>query len=904
MKFFGRRKFEDDMDVELRFHIEAFTEDLVRSGLDRGEAERRARVEFGAKEAIKDECRRSRGFQIMDELRAHLRYALRGLRKNPFVTAIAILSLGLGIGANAAIFSLFDQILLRSLPVPQPERLVNLSSPGPRGQANVSCDFIASCDYVFTYLMFRDLQQAQTPFTGIAAQVFRKANLSCEKQTRSGFALFVSGSYFPVLGLRPVLGRLLEPSDEHAPGQAQAVVLSYNFWRGRFNGNPAVLNQTLIVNAQPLTIVGIAQEGFNGTIVGMTPDVFVPITMYGAGFVSPLTQRRNYFLYLFARLKPGVSVDEAASAINGPYRNILNEVEAPLQQMTEQTLAEFKARTLKLEPGKRGKSELYDQARVPLTLLIGLSGLVLLIACANIANLLLARAATRTGEMAIRLSIGGNRRQLVAQLLTESCLLAALGGAFSLLVGQWTLHLIASVIRPDLGALELEGIQYALDTRAMLFAAALTLGTGILFGLFPALHSSHPDLVSTLKGNSGPPGGSSAATRFRWSLATAQIGLSMALLILAGLLTKSLLNASRANLGFRVDNLVTFSVSPYANGYSRARVVALYERIEDELRRLPDVTRVTSSNVGLFGDDNTAQLWETRLRVQAYPYGLNVDTNARWANVGADYFRTLAIPLISGREFTVSDAGSTPKVAIVNEEFVRKFNLGTDATGKRIGIFGGPLDTEIIAVARNARYSELRGEIQPEFFLPYRQRSEISGNTFFVRTSGNPERILAAIPPLLARIDSNVPVDGLRTMSEQFQAYITINRVTGVLSAAFAVLATLLAAIGLYGVLAYTLAQRTREIGIRIALGADPLRVRRMVFGQAVWMIVPGVIIGFVVALALGHFAESLLFQLKAQDPMVLGLSGVVLALVAFSAGLIPAYRASRLDPLTALRYE
>jgi predicted permease len=446
--------------------------------------------------------------------------------------------------------------------------------------------------------------------------------------------------------------------------------------------------------------------------------------------------------------------------------------------------------------------------------------------------------------MAIRLSIGGSRGQLIAQLLTESCLLAALGGAFSLLVAQWTLNLIASVIRPELAPVELAGIQYVLDTPAMLFAAALTLGTGILFGLFPALHSSRPDLVSTLKGTAGQPGGSRAAARFRWSLATAQIALSMALLILAGLFTKSLFNASRTDLGFRTDNLITFSVSPRTSGYDLERSRALYERIEDGLNTLPGVTRVTSSNVGLFGGDNTAELWETRVRVQGYPFALDVDTNARFALVGADYFRTLGIPLIAGRDFTQFDAGGAPKVAIVNEKFVEKFNLSADVVGKQIGVYGAPLDTAIVGVARNARYSELRGEIQPEVFLPYRQRSEVTGNNFYVRTAGNPARILAAIPPLIAGIDSNVPVDGLRTMPEQFQAYITISRVTSILSTAFAVLATLLAAIGLYGVLAYAVAQRTREIGIRMALGAVPSRVRRMVFGQVAWMTVIGGMIG------------------------------------------------------------
>jgi predicted permease len=485
-----------------------------------------------------------------------------------------------------------------------------------------------------------------------------------------------------------------------------------------------------------------------------------------------------------------------------------------------------------------------------------------------------------------------------------SALLAALGGAFGLLVARWTLNLFAWVMRPEMVPAELAGIQYSLDSRAMVFAAFLTLGTGILFGLFPALQSSRPDLFAALKGNAGQPGGSRAAARFRWSLVTAQIAMSMALLMLAGLFTKSLFNASHADLGFRPENLITFSLSPRLNGYSRERTAALYERIEDELRAIPGASGVTSSYVGLFAGDETAEVWETRVRVQGFPFALDVNTNARFRIVGADYFRTVGIPLIAGRDFTQFDADGAPKVAIVNEKFVEKFNLANDAIGKRIGPYGGRSDTEIIGVARDAKYSELRAGVQPEFFLPYRQRSEFSDNNFYVRTAGNPAPILAAIPPLMARIDSNVAIDHLRAMPEQIQSYITVSRVTGILSAAFAAVATLIAAIGLYGVLAYTILQRTKEIGVRMALGADRSCVQHMVLGQVAWMTVIGGTIGFAVTLAVGRFGESLLFQLNSRDPLVLGLSGFLLVVVAFAAGFIPAYRASRLDPLTALRYE
>ena len=826
-----------------------------------------------------------------------LKIAIRNLFKNPFVTTVAVISLALGIGANAAIFSLFNQILLRELPVTRPDLLVNLSSPGPR-QGSVSCDFIADCDFVFTYPMFRDLQREQTPFTDIAAQVFFSANLSYEKQTQSGRGLVVSGSYFPALGLQPALGRLIASSDETTPGEPHIVVLTHDYWRSRFNANPGILNQILTVNGQPMTIVGVAPAGFTGTTVGTIPQVFVPLTAVDTaipGF-KPFQDRRNYFLYLFARLKPGVSLTQAAAAINGPYHNIINSVDAPLQRMSEQTLAKFKAKELRLDPGKRGSSELQKQSRIPLTLLTGVTIFVLFIACANIANLLLARAAARSAEMAIRLSIGGSRRQLVGQLLIESCLLGALGGALSLPVAQWTLRVIGSLIPAELG-----GINYGVDPPTTAFAAALTLGTGILFGLFPALHSSRPDLMSELKGQTGRSSGSQGAARFRVSLATAQIALSMALLILAGLFTKSLFNVSRTELGFQTDKLITFAVSPGLNGYPSEKMVQVYERIESELSTLPGVTGITSSTVPLVGGDNSG----TNVSVQGFQGGLDVDEHSMYTAIGEHYFQTLGIPLIAGREFTASDANGTPKVAIVNEKFAEKFNLGSDAVGKRMSMGRATkLDMEIVGLTRSAKYSEVKSEIPPVFFLPYRQRAPVPATNFYVRTAADPRQVLPAIQPLVARVDSNLPVEHLRTMPEQVNDNIAITRVIAILSASFASLATLLAAIGLYGVLAYTVAQRTREIGVRMALGAAPSGVRRMVLRQVLWMTLIGGTIGVGAALALGRFGESLLFQLNGRDPVVLTLAAGLLALVALGAGFIPAHRASRVDPIRALRYE
>jgi len=826
-----------------------------------------------------------------------LKLAVRSLLKNPFVMIVAIISLALGIGANAAIFSIFHQILLRDLPVREPARLVNFSSPGPK-QGGSSCSDIGDCDSVFSYPMFRDLERQQTVFTSIAAHVTFTANLAYDGQTENGRGFVVSGSYFPVLGLQPALGRLFGPADDAKLDEPQAVVLSYDYWTRRFAENPGVLNQTLTINGKPMTIVGVAPKGFDGTSVGMKPRVFVPITLMRTAWpnFNNFENRKGYWAYLFARLKPGISMEQAAAPINGLYRNILNEVDAPLQQMSEQTLARFKAKKIELAPGNRGQSDMHGEARLPLSLLLGVTAFVLLIACSNIANLLLVRAATRSGEMAVRLSIGANRRQLITQLLTESLLIAILGGLVSLVVAHWTLNLIESLVPTGDIVLKFE-----LNGAALLFTAALTLGTGILFGLFPALHSTRPNLINTLKGQTGQPGGARSAARFRATLATAQIALSMALLILAGLFTKSLFNISRADLGLKADNVVTFRVSPGLNGYSLQRTVALFERIEEELRALPGVSGVTTSSVPLLAGNN----WGMGVKVQGFQGGPDVDSNSRTTLIGTDYFRTLGIPILSGRDFTPADSGKAPKVAIVNEQFAKKFNLGRDAVGKRMAVGPGKeLDTEIVGLVQNSKYSDVKREVPPVYFEPYRQGTELVGISFYARTSLDTNQLLRAIPSVISRIDPNLPVEEPRTLPQQIIENVTVDRVISILSATFASVATVLAAVGLYGVLAYTVAQRTREIGLRMALGAAPGNVRRMVLRHVGWMTIIGGIIGLAGAVGAGRLAESLLFQLNGHDPTVLILSVLVLVSIALGAGFIPAHRAARVDPMKALRYE
>ncbi len=830
----------------------------------------------------------------------NVRLAFRTLFKTPLVTVVAIMSLALGIGANTAIFSQFDQILLRPLPVASAHELINLSAPGPK-PGNDSCNQAGSCEDVFSYPMYRDLEREAPGPSALAAHVLFGVNLSDGQQTLNGDGLLVSGSYFPVLGLRPALGRLLDPADDRAIGESEIVVLSYDYWRTRSGGNPAVVGSPVIVNGRTLTVVGVAPEGFTGTTLGARPLVFAPITLRSKlqPFFRGFDDRRSYWAYVFARLQPGVTPEHAAAALNVRYHAIINDVETPLQKgMSEKTLARFKAKEIVVTPGARGQSSVHREARAPLRLLFGVTAVVLIIACANIANLLLARSAARAGEMAVRLSIGASRTHLVAQLLTEACLLALLGGASGLLVAKGTLAFIMSLLPAEAQ----QSLTFGIDAPVLLFALGLSVATGLLFGLFPALHSTRPDLAATLKGIAGQPSGGRGAAWFRKGLVTVQITLSMALLGCAGLFLKSLVNVSHVDLGLRIDNLITFGVSPRQSGYTPERSRALFERIEEALAATPGVSSVTGAVVPLLAGDN----WGNSVRVQGFADGPDVDRSSRANEVGSDYFHALGVPLVAGREFTPADTIGGPKVAIVNQAFAKKFNLGRDAVGKQMSQGGrdSTLDIEIVGLAPNMKYSDVKNPTPPVFFRPYRQEEELGSLWFYVRTNIEPSRFLQTVPTVIAQIDPNLPVQSLKTMPQQVRDNVSLDRLISTLATSFAVLATLLASVGLYGVLAYTVTQRTREFGLRMALGAEPGRVRGLVLRQVMWMTLIGGTVGVAIAVALGHFAEALLFEMKGSDPVVFSSAVLLLGVVALGAGIIPAIRASRIEPMRALRYE
>jgi len=910
--FRTRDQVRSDVHEEFQFHLDMRTAELVERGMTEAAARAQAAREFGDRTAGALVCvrvdaaieRRYRLAVWAEDLRRDLAFGWRLLWRSPGLSLVAILTLALGIGANTAIFSMFEQTLMRPLPVPDARALVNLGAPGPKPGGD-NCNRAGGCAEVFSYPMYRDLERLTADTVTMAAH--RAVDVTIVSPGRPAgawaTAMFVSGSYFPVLRLVPAIGRLIVPADDDVVAGTEVAILSDDYWRNELGADPGVLGQSLLVNDHAVTIVGVAPRGFAGTTLGIRPSVFLPITLRdrlqpgSQSWANSLENRRRYWVYAFARLKPGVTIEHARTAINVPYTRILNEVEAPLQLgVSDLVMSRFRSRLVTVAEGARGQSGMHAVMSAPLTLLLAVTAVVLLIACANIANLLLVRSAGRAGEMAVRLSIGGSRWQLVRQLLTESSVLAVLGGLGGLLVARWTLATVA-LFMPTQASETV--VAFALDWRALLFSGGLALAAALLFGLAPALHSTRPDVLSTLKDQSGQPSGARKAAWFRTGLATAQIALAMALLVSAGLFVRSLANVSRVDLGLSTEQVVSFAVAPGMKGYSPERTRAFLEQLEDRLGALPGVTSASASLVRVLSGQTTGG----DVAVQGFGGGPDADVNVRFHQIGPAFFRTMGMTMLVGRDFTAADNATAAKVAIVNEAFVRKFNLGSSAVGVHIGDGrSGPTDTEIVGVVRDAKYNDVKGEVPALVYRPYRQNAALFAAYFYVRSAQPPEALLAALPRVVAEQDPAVPVRDLMTMPEQVRDNVFLDRMISLLSASFAVLATLMAALGLYGVLAYTTAQRTREFGLRMALGAAPGQVRALILWQVARMTMVGGVLGLAAAMALGTAVRSLLFGLDGYDPVVVGLSVVLLAAVAVGAGLLPAMRAARTDPMQALR--
>jgi len=830
---------------------------------------------------------------------SNLRLTLRGLARAPVFSLIAILSLALGIGANTAIFSMLDHILLRTLPVKNPHELVFLYHPGPV-QGSSSTDEPGGPS--FSYPMFRELQKEQTPFTALAGARNSSASLSYKNQPSRGTARLVSGNYFDLLGVRPAIGRLFTQDDDRTPGDHPVVVLAYHYWTTRFGNDVSALNQTMVINGYPMTIVGVAQKGFAGERLGDTADVYLPISMKKE--MTPdwdgLRDRKNYWVTLLARLKPGVTSERAEALINVSYRAQLEQDVQLLSRPSESFLKRFRAKKVILKPGEHGRGGLQQEARRPLYLMMGITVLVLLIACANVANLQLARAAARAREVAVRLAMGASRAQLIRQLLGESLVLSTAGGVLGLAVAHGTLRAIVAVAPPTIGVQAF--INPELDGRVLLFCLALSVVTGLLFGLFPALQASRSDLALALKDQSGQSTSTVAGNLFRKTLVTAQVAISLLLLISAGLFARSLVNLTRIELGIRVDHLLTFSLIPKLNQYPDERARQFYEQLTGRLAAIPGVKLVSASGVPAIAGHYVG----TNITVEGFSPRTEDGPQSNLSAVGADYFRTMGMPLIAGREFTLADDARAPKVAVVNEAFVRHFLANQNPLGRRFVRGGGAVkpDIEIVGVVKDSKYGGMKEAPPRVFYTPYRQNPRQGALHFYLRTAIDPEQIAPQIRREVAALDPHLPIRELKTMQGQIDENLFAERILSVLTGSFAALATLLAAIGLYGVLAYNVARRTREIGIRMALGADAGRVRGLVGKEVALMLGIGTASGLAAAAGAGTLLQSMLFGLKSWDPVVYAASAVFLWLIAMAAAWVPARRATSVDPLVALRYE
>jgi putative ABC transport system permease protein len=827
-----------------------------------------------------------------------LKYALRTLGKNPGFTLVAIITLALGIGANAAIFSLTDQVLLRMLPVERPTELVILRSPGPSPGRNWN-DGPGGTS--FSYPAYKDLRDQNQIFSGLLARFSAQVSVAAQGSSELADGELVTGNYFTVLGVQPAMGRVFGAEDETAPGANPVAVLSYGYWKRRFGLDPSVLNKQLVVNGHPLTVVGVSRSGFSGVQVGLVPDLFIPITLKAQ--MTPnwdgLADRDDHWLAMIGRLKSGMSISRAEAAIAPTYQAMLG-TESPAKKSNSKARQEFLARKLILDPGSKGRPILQSDTKGPLRALMGMVGLVLMIACANLASLLVARGEARQREIALRLALGASRWRLVRQLVSESLVLAVAGGLAGVMLASWTLSLIVRAVPENSGA---SGLTPQLDYRVFIFAAAVSLLTGILFGLAPAMRATRADIQTVLKDQGSSVSAGRANVRTRKVLLAGQIALTAVLLAAAGLFAHSLLNLNRQDLGVRPDHVLQFSISPELNGYTPPQSVILVGQIRKSIEALPGVRAVSASEIPMLANSNSS----SNITVPGYKEqeNENMDVDQNW--VGPDFLAAMGAPLMSGREISESDTATSPSVAVVNEKFAQRFFAGRNPIGQYFGFGGGDdvkLDVQIVGVVRDSKNVDLRQEIHPYVLVPYSHSSHFGDATFYVRTSQDPVSLATAVRKAVRDNDGKLSIFDLRTLVAQVDDIVFTDRLVTYFSLALGLLASLLAAVGLYGVMAYVVARRTREIGIRMALGASQRNVAGMVLQEIAGIAGVGLIVGLTAAYALGRALESLLFGVKASDPFVFVAATGLLIVVAALAGWLPARSAARVDPMVALRYE
>ena len=835
-----------------------------------------------------------------------LRYGVRVLLQNPGFAAVAILSLALGIGVNTAIFSLIDTVLLKSLPVKDPQSLVLLSDPASAGALAGTQSGDRS---LFTYEEFERLRAHNKVFASMFASESNASRVNFSigagslEEARSRL---VTEDYFTTLGVEPAIGRLFSPADNRGPGSDPYVVLSYNYWKKRFGLDPGVLGKSIQIHKTFFTLIGVAPPGFFGETVGESPALFLPMMMEpqvkpGRDWLrdDPTKAEKVEWLHVAGRLKAGISERQAQASLNVLFQQILHDqAGSNLSPDRERQLADNK---IKIRPGAKGASWLRDEFSQPLLVLMTLVGLVLLIACANVANLLLARATARRKEIGVRLALGASRRRLVGQLLIESILLALAGGVLGVLFAYWGDQALLRLISTGPAS---EPLQVQPDIRVLLFTASVSILTGLLFGLAPALRATRVDVSSTLRENArGVTGGSGRVTAGR-VLVAAQVAVSLLLLIGAGLFLRTLQNLKNVEIGYPREKMLLVRVDALGAGYKAPQRSTAFQTLLDRLRAIPGVRGVTLSENGLFsGTESRDQIW-----VEGYKPQKQGDAHAQFDQVGPSYFSTIGIPMLLGREIGPQDGGAAPRVCVINETMAKFFFGNANPIGKHIrDEFPDTRVTfEIVGVAKDDRDHRLRGQVPRRFFVPlFNGVGEIPPSAYFeLRTFADPNSVLSAVRHEVEQVDRTLPITSANALGDLLARNMMQDRLIAQLSTFFGVLALILAATGLYGVLSYSIARRTNEIGIRMALGARQTNVLGMVFREMVRVVLLGIAIGLPLAFAATRLIASQLYGLSASDPVTIAGAVLVLLAVAMVACYIPARRASRVDPLVALRYE
>jgi predicted permease len=898
---FRNDRVEWELSEELQYHLEHLVDDYVAAGLSPEDARYAALREMGGTEQRKEECRDARGASLADSIRRDLIYALRALRRSPGFATVAILSLALGIGANTAIFSLWNGLLRSSLPgVDKPEQLVMLSNPDDAGMWNGRTDGVRS------WLTYAEFEQLRDHVEGFSSVMASQSSLSAWQVRVDGGAWeeasgrLVSGGFFQALGVGSAIGRVFTTEEDRT--DTPCAIISYTYWQRRFGGRSDVLGKTLTVGKVVLTIIGVASRGFFGETSGQQPDLWLPLSMQpsvvpGRDWLHDTPPAKTMWLHVFGRLKPDVTPGQLEAQANAVFRAGLESFYGAAAVERRRELLDQR---LQVRPAARGASSTRRQVSQPLTALLAAVGVLLLIACANLANLLLARGAARTPEIALRVSLGASRGRVIRQLVTESLTLAAIGGVAGIAVA-YVLHggLVRMMAESDSDF----HMSFALDPVMLAFVLSATVAAALTFGLLPSWQVTKSDAGASLRERSRGVVGRSDQLRSGRFLVSLQLALVLPLLTGAGLLARTVYNLQRADLGFPSERLLLVRIDVRDAGYEGERRNNLLRELTAQIRQIPGVRATSFSQLGVF----TGGEMLATIEVEGYAPQGSGDRESTLDVVGPRYFSTLGVPISLGRDLLESDHTSAVKVCVINEAFAKRFFDGRNPIGMHITPSADEdrIAYQVVGVARNARTHGLRDNVEPRYFIAATQRPAATNSpTLLIRTTSETAAILTGVRKTIQRVDAALPILSAASIEEQMAPLTALDRTTAQLAVVFGCVALALAAIGLYGVLSYGVARRTGEIAIRIALGAESGHVMSMILGQSVGVVSVGLAVGGGLAYSTSRLIDSRLYGVAPQDPVTLASATGLLLLVAFTAAYLPAERASRLDPIMALRQQ